>query len=513
MSKMAAFFAGLGSGYLKADRQRFEDERQAKLDAQNQQLYDAKMQDILTAQSERKREQDYRDANVAATSGGKTDAGYQVTDAAGSNAFTKDADAAAVLSDMASTKNTDVQTNDAARVSTGRTGATMQGTVAGNQVFTDPAKAQEFANTQNMGDYAKLKARQDVAEQWGKMDVADDVKAKLHKMESEGAFAALAKARTGDYAGATETWNNTGSSRLPEGASFVQREVVDPQSKQARNVISIVGKDGKMIVEDADTALRSYLSPSDQYKVASDDRKFAIDEQKAKADILHSQAQAKQAEAMAGWYASNKGKAGGGTTSSGSGGGASSIPGVALKDRRDYLSDFSGSLPDPKTAATPEEAQTISAGNQRVLAQADTVFSTNAELGNILTAPQAAAAMRLAQNPENIKRVRDNNTGIVYETVDVNGKPVILGVGSMKPPVKTPSQSAPATAAPAEKPVVNMKAVVADKYPHAGYETVQGVIDGAKRGDQKAIAYIEQIQNSGLPIQQREQIKNILSGK
>jgi hypothetical protein len=58
-----------------------------------------------------------------------------------------------------------------------------------------------------------------------------------------------------------------------------------------------------------------------------------------------------------------------------------------------------------------------------------------------------------------------------------------------------------------------MSSTVAKTYPHAGYETVQGAIDGAKRGDQKAMAYVEQIQNSGLPIQQRDQIKNILSGK
>jgi len=192
-------------------------------------------------------------------------------------------------------------------------------------------------------------------------------------------------------------------------------------------------------------------------------------------------------------------------------GGAGSTNGPALKDRRDYLSDFSGSLPDPKTATTPEEAQAINAGNQRILAQADAVFSTNAELGNILTAPQAAAAMRLAQDPANIKRVRDNNTGMVYETVAVNGKPVILGVGSMKPQEAEKPSAQPAAAT--TKPKATMSSTVAKTYPHAGYETVQGAIDGAKRGDQKAVAYVEQIQNSGLPIQQRDQIKNILSGK
>lgn len=49
MSKMAAFFAGLGSGYLKADRQKTEDERQAKKDGQDTELFNARMDEINQA--------------------------------------------------------------------------------------------------------------------------------------------------------------------------------------------------------------------------------------------------------------------------------------------------------------------------------------------------------------------------------------------------------------------------------------------------------------------------------
>lgn len=70
-----------------------------------------------------------------------------------------------------------------------------------------------------------------------------------------------------------------------------------------------------------------------------------------------------------------------------------------------------------------------------------------------------------------------------------------------------------ASAKPTPKIAKPMQTIVSDKYPHAGYETVQGVIDGASRGDTKAIAYIKQIANSGLPIQQRKQIESILLGK
>lgn len=280
MSKLASFLVGMGGGYLKADRQRSEDERRAKLDARDQQLHDARMQDILATQAARQEDVDFKAANRVAMSAGKTDGGYQITDAAGSNAFTKDADAAAVLGDMAAAKNTDVQNNAATRVSTGRAGATMQGTVAGNQVFQDPAKAQEFAKTQAMSDWAKMKARQEVAEEFGKMDLSDDLRVKLLKLESEGAFNAYRLAANGDYEGAAKVYQSTGKNRLPEGAFFTSAEVEDPATKIRRRVVSVMGKDGQPIVPDLDQALRTYLSPSERYMMEKGDRDHTLNERK-----------------------------------------------------------------------------------------------------------------------------------------------------------------------------------------------------------------------------------------
>lgn len=107
--------------------------------------------------------------------------------------------------------------------------------------------------------------------------------------------------------------------------------------------------------------------------------------------------------------------------------------GVALKDRRDFLADTSNFLEDTKTAGTPEEAMAMQRRNEQTLAHADAIFSTNAEFGTVLTAPQARAAMQLAQDPKNVRTVRDTATGQAYETVQVNGKTVVLGVGTMKP--------------------------------------------------------------------------------
>ncbi len=254
------------------ERQDKADARQAKLDAQNAELHDARMQDMYQAQALRQDDVNFKEANKVAASAGKTDAGFQVTDSAGSNAFTKDADAAAMLGNMATAKNEGAQTNNASRVSTGRTGATMQGTVAGNQVFQDPAKAEAFAKTQAMGDYAKLKARQEVADEYGKMDLSDEIRIKMQKLESEGAFKAYSLAQSGDYEGAAKVYQSTGNGRLPEGAKFIGNEVEDPTTKTMRKVISIVGADRKPIVADVDQALRSYLSPEARYTMESKDR-------------------------------------------------------------------------------------------------------------------------------------------------------------------------------------------------------------------------------------------------
>jgi hypothetical protein len=272
---MVAFLTGLGGGYLKADQQRGQNDRQDKQDAQNKQLFDARMQDITAAQDARREESDFKAANIAALSGGKQDTGYQVTDTAGSNAFTKDSGAASMMNDMAAAKNPGAMTADATRVSTGATGSTMRGTAAGNQVFTDPAKAQAFAGTQAMSEYAKLQARKDVADQYGKMDLSDDIRGKLTKLESEGAFKAFALAQSGDLEGAAKAYESTGNGRMPKGSKFAANEVVDPVTGTKSQVISIVGAKGEVIVPNLDQALRAYLSPSERYSQNRGDRQDA----------------------------------------------------------------------------------------------------------------------------------------------------------------------------------------------------------------------------------------------
>jgi hypothetical protein len=130
----------------------------------------------------------------------------------------------------------------------------------------------------------------------------------------------------------------------------------------------------------------------------------------------------------------------------GSGGAGSSGAGAAgWKERREVLGDFGKLLPSADTAATPQEAKDIQAGNARTLARADAMFSANAAFGTLLSAPQITQAMELARDPKNLRTIRDAQTGQMYETVSVNGRPVVVGEVTQQerqqPPGQKPAQA------------------------------------------------------------------------
>lgn len=286
MRGMASFIAGFGNGYFKAQDKKYERERQEKLDAQANELHTAKMSEIVAAQDERQRERDFREANVAALSAGKTDTGQVVTDAAGSNAYTKDADAAAVLQDMAQTANGGAQAAPATRVLTGAQGATQRGTIPGQQVFTDPAKAQEFAQSMPMTEYAKLKARQSVAEQYGKLDIADDMRTKLENLAQKGVFKAGSLLDAGNADGALKVLQDMNPDLVPKGAQFKQVDVPDmfDRTKTAKGWALVApgaeGQPERVLVGDFRDAVFGYLTPQEQFATKHTLNKSALDARK-----------------------------------------------------------------------------------------------------------------------------------------------------------------------------------------------------------------------------------------
>lgn len=290
MRGIASFIAGFGNGYFKAEDKKYERERQQKLDAQANELHTAKMSEILATQDERQRERDFREANVAALSTGKTDTGQVVTDAAGSNAYTKDADAAAVLQDMAQTANGGAQVAPATRVLTGMQGATQRGTIPGQQVFTDPAKAQEFAQSMPMTEFAKLKARKDVAEQYGKLEIADDMRGKLENLASKGVFKAGSLLDAGNADGALKVLQDANPDLVPKGAQFKQVDVPDmfDRSKTVKGWALVApgaeGQPERVLVGDFRDAVFGYLTPEKQFDAK---RALASDARTAERDKVH----------------------------------------------------------------------------------------------------------------------------------------------------------------------------------------------------------------------------------
>ena len=270
LRSIAAVMAGVGTGLVARKDDEEKKARQDRLDKQSNELHTAKMSEILATQDERQRERDFREANVAALSTGKTDTGQVVTDAAGSNAYTKDADAAVVLQDMAQTANGGAQVAPATRVLTGMQGATQRGTIPGQQVFTDPAKAQEFAQSMPMTEYAKLQARKAVAEQYGKLEISDDMRGKLENLASKGVFKAGSLLDAGNADGALKVLQDMNPDLVPKGAQFKQVDVPDmfDHSKTAKGWALVApgaeGQPERVLVGDFRDAVFGYLTPQER---------------------------------------------------------------------------------------------------------------------------------------------------------------------------------------------------------------------------------------------------------
>jgi hypothetical protein len=128
---MLAFAAGMGSGYMNAEDKKKRDERQLRLDTQNDELHKARMEELRAGRQQ-------RISLADAVAPAQVEQGFQVTDSAGSDAFTNDPDAAAVMQDMAA--------------STGAQPSLSQATRVNQQVYTDQAKARKAESEYNSTD-------------------------------------------------------------------------------------------------------------------------------------------------------------------------------------------------------------------------------------------------------------------------------------------------------------------------------------------------------------------------
>lgn len=410
---MASFLAGMGGGYLKAREKTAQDERQARLDAQATDLHNARMSEIGDAQAERQRERDYRGAMESALSAGKTDTGFQVTDAAGSNAFTKDQDAAGVLADMAGTLNGGASTATATRVSTGMQGALQRGTIPGQQVFTDPAKAQDFAKTTHMSDYAKLMARKDVAEQYAKLDIADDMRTKLENLAQKGVFQAYQQLDAGNAQGALKVLQNANPDLVPGNAVFKQVDVPDmfDRTKTVKGWSLVApGEEGqpeRVVVGDFRDAVFGYLSPEKQFDIKHKVADADLNNRRVAALEKNAATQERRMELLL----SGGGRVGG---SGGAGGGKSGANGGMATPSFDPFEGFDSK--NAQSAATELVDAAIAQGGKPVSSQerarliSDQVFKLrDAYAGQNASRQRASVFMseaRQAQTPEQVEAVR-----------------------------------------------------------------------------------------------------------
>lgn len=199
------------NGYTRGTQMKEEKERREKDDAWRE----SERQAIL---DERKRNADMRQGLADAMRPAQVDAGYQVTDDAGSNAFTKDADAAAVMQDMAGTANTGAGLAQATRVN--------------QMAYTDPAQAKQATDAYNAEgatlrrasaavmpfDPARGMQMQTSAGQADELD-----RQRRERIKSEGVVQTVRAMRTGDPQAVKQAFNAGGEFKI-DGDLTVKKE-------------------------------------------------------------------------------------------------------------------------------------------------------------------------------------------------------------------------------------------------------------------------------------------------
>lgn len=257
----------------------------------------------------------------------------------------------------------------------------------------------------------------------GKADPAEILQyaERLQKVSDEGYGKALKLAQGGaPLEKVIEQFNQTGSMKL-DPAAVVSDEMVKDADGVPSRVIKVRDANGNVQTINALSELDAIGQAENYFNRFDKDRTFKLNARKTEV----AERQAATAERKIDLLLMGAGRSGGGGSGGGSGGA------VGWKERREVFNDFGSLLPDPKNATTPQEAEKIQASNTQALAKADTLFSTNAQFGNVLTAPQLRAAMVQAEaSPQSIRTQVDAESGMAVKYVVVNGARVIVDVGT-----------------------------------------------------------------------------------
>lgn len=182
------------------------------------------------------------------------------------------------------------------------------------------------------------------------------------------------------------------------------------------------------------------------------DRDFTLREMEAKSRAELRSAQAENAS-MRNQIAMQR--MGGG----GQGGQPGQVAQVSLKDQREHSDDVLKRLGKPADFATQAEADAWQAKHFDELSTNAAFFKLNASYGTVLTGDETMKAYRLSQDPKNVKTIRDTETGEYFKAVNVNG--TLVRTNRASPPgAQSDAPNPPSDQTGAKPPGVNMQNTV-----------------------------------------------------
>lgn len=410
MSKFASFLAGMGGGYIKAKDKEYERERQAKEDAwreeqQGWQRADRAEKDAL------------RTSMKDAFADRSTIDGTAVTSTSGTNLYKDPAQAQAAADDarIEAEMRGESPSAVATMQATGITGNMSKG----HKITTEPvdlsslnsrdAKMARGVNAlMAAGNPMEAMSLQQTSNQ-----MRDAQEARIKLLEKEGVGAAMAALRGNDPVGAMKAFQSSGSTKLPDGAKFVQAEGTDIFTGKPGKVWSVVGPDGAVLMPDVGVAAAKFLGIDGL--IARDDKIRAEEAAAKDAGIRERLAAVKEEQlrfAMNGGVAGLRGAgSGSGSGRSGNGSGSSGQPAA---NSFDPLAGFDSK--QAQTAATAYVDKKLEEGGMKVSAQErarliteHTFALSEAHAGRSINRQRASvflAEARKARTPQEIESVR-----------------------------------------------------------------------------------------------------------
>lgn len=429
----AAFFAGLGEGFLDGKDKQKKDARQKKLDDQADAEFQARQEDRQADKSKRRA--------VAA-------AGATVDVEQGAGGMTK----------PATMDNRDVGQPDTAAMPNA---GLLPGAVVQGKNYADPAQAQAAAAAANQPD---ARATRIAAAMYGAGDAAGGIQMEAAARQGKAADLQIKQA---EEAAARDKMFRETASLVARGGWAAIPKVYDQYNDGNSAQVVEDGKGGATVVamdKDGKEVGRKQFASLDQFMLGVlpqlDPKLWVTENARAgerAADAAHKTAvldetkRSNQAnEAIKGDVAAAKidaatARAEASRAKAAAAGTPVGVTAKELEDASKTISTRMTEIYQPKEGMTPEERDGLGKQRDKAASEAQGIYRLNNTGGNVIDTGTAIYAARLAADPKSLMQ-RAADDGKMYPGVMVNGQFVVTGPPLMK---KDPPKSAAAPAAPA----------------------------------------------------------------